>query len=135
MTEINASILAALSTLVKADAAKDAKGALPAGSTTVVDFTVRVTGTLTKAATGVTVADSTALPWSSVLALAMHRSGMHADTLRGLCVDVLAGNLTDAERAAVAKGDAMWDSAVKPLLPKRTNAPSVKANLTTTIVD
>ena len=133
MTSLPSAVLAALSAAVKADAAKDAKADLPAGCVTTVDCVVRITGTLSKAAEGNTVADSTALPWSSVLALAMQRSGMHADALRALCADVLTGNLTPKEADAVAKGDKMWAEAVKPLLPTRVNAPAVKASLTVTM--
>lgn len=120
--------IVALSSLFTAEEVKEAKASLPAGLVAqFLPFEVAVEGgTVTKAAAGMTVADTTALPWTSVLALAMHRSGLHAETLRTLCVDVLKGNLTEKEKAAIAKGDAMWDDVVKPLLPKRTNAPAVK---------
>ena len=134
MTTINAATIAALSAAFSDAAAKAAKEELAPGSTTTVDCTVRIQGTLTKAQEGVEVADSTALPWSSVLALAIHRSGMHADKLRELCADVLAGNLTPEEQAAVQRGAAQWADTVKPMLPKRTNNPAVKAKVVVTPV-
>jgi hypothetical protein len=135
MSSLTSAVIAALSAAVKDAAAKDAKADLPAGTVTTVDFTVRVQGTLAKAAEGQVVADTTSLPWTSVLALAIKRSGMHADVLRELCADVLAGNLTDAEKAAVAKGKTDWEVHSKPLLRTRTNEPAVKAALTVTVVE
>lgn len=134
MGDISPMVALALSKCIKEKDSKAASKGLEAGALVTVDATVRISGTITKGE-DYDVTDSTSLPWSKVLALAIHRSGFHKDFLKELATDILNDNLTDAEKAVVTQGETRWETEVKPLLPKRTNSGIVKANVTVALAE
>lgn len=89
--ELTNEMIAAIDASLKADAIKAAKGALAAGKHT-VDFTVRISGVLTKGEDEDNVTPTVTTPWLTVLALFVHRSGMQRDA----AMNLILGAMTDA---------------------------------------
>lgn len=89
MTMTNEQI-AALDSLLKGLGTQDAKGAIVPGHHS-VDFTIRVSGSLTKAEDTTKKATSS-IPWITAMALFVQRSGMQRDA----AMDILLGAMVDA---------------------------------------
>jgi len=130
---LNNAMIAAIDAAFKSDAIKDAKGALEQGQHT-VDFTVRVQAVLDKGADTM-VKPTTSMPWLTVLALFVQRSGFQRDTAMAL----IRAAMTDAvnmdgdaakllaKAAGVDEAKALFDAEVLAQLPKVPRQGAVKA--------
>lgn len=139
-TTLNNAMIAAIDAAFKSDAIKDAKGALVEGTHT-VDFTVRVQATLDKGADTM-VKPTTSMPWLTVLALFIQRSGFQRDA----AMDIIKAAMTDAvnmdgdaakaiaKAAGVDDAKATFDAEVLSQLPKVPRQGAVKAKAVTVTV-
>lgn len=142
MTNLNDAMIAAIDAAFKADAIKSAKGNLTEGTHT-VDFTVRVQATLDKGADTM-VKPTTSMPWLTVLALFVQRSGFQRDA----AMDMIRAAMTDAvnmdgdaakalaSAAGVDAAKELFDAEVLSQLPKVPRQGAVKAKaVNVTVVD
>lgn len=127
--------IAALDALLKDLNASDAKGRVAPGSHG-VDFTIQVTGSITKFE-DTTKKPTSSIPWLTTLALFVHRSGMQRDAameiLKHAMVDAL--NLDkDAEKAlllvsGVADARNLFEEEVISKLPRTPVSGAVKGKV------
>lgn len=116
--------IAALDSLLKGLGTTDAKGAIAPGEHG-VDFTIRVSGSLTKGE-DTTKKPTSSIPWLTTLALFVHRSGMQRDAAMALLRDAMIEALNldkDAEKAllrvsGVADAKELFEEEVTSKLPR-----------------
>lgn len=136
---LTSEMLAALDTALKADAVKTAKGALTPGQHA-VDFTVRIQGVLKKGEDSMTDA-TTSIPWLTVLALFVQRSGFQRDAAMNLVKEAMIESLlldTDAAKllasvSGVAEAKSLFDAEVVAQMPKRPKQGTVTGKLAITV--
>lgn len=127
--------IAALDSLVKGLSPSDAKGALVPGSHE-VDFTIRVSGSLTKAE-DTTKKPTSSIPWLTTLALFVYRSGVQRDAAMAILRDSMTEALNldkDAEKAlllvsGVADAKELFESEVTARLPRMPVQGAVKGKI------
>jgi hypothetical protein len=139
MTMTNEQI-AALDALLKGLGTQEAKGALVPGSHE-VDFTIRVSGSLTKGEDTVKKPTSS-IPWLTTLALFVHRSGIQRDLAMAILRDTMTEALNldkDAERellrvSGVADAKELFEAEVTSKLPRTPVQGAVKGKVAYEIV-
>ena len=138
--ELTNEMIAAIDSSLKADAIKTAKGSLEAGKHA-VDFTVRISGVLTKGEDDMAKPTVTT-PWLTVMALVLHRAGFQRDAAMEMIFNAMndaqtIGKDDEAELmkvAGVAEARQRFDAEVLSRLPLMPRQGKVTSKLAVEVV-